>query len=100
VSYATHCIPFDEDCSVCNPGRDLGPSVQQLERMVETGECCQDCFCQFTREHGEKVSCNHCVNQRVEMEVKEAVVRARHPEATREAFRQRANKRKESKSNG
>lgn len=74
--------------------QDSGPSIEEMAHNVASGRWCQDCGCQFTREHGEPVSCTTCVNERIEAEVKEVVVRARHPEANRVAHATEARARK------
>lgn len=92
MTYATHCIPYDEDCVICNP--DAGPTVEDMARNVAAGRWCQDCGCEFTKEHGEPVSCTTCISERIEADIREVVVRSQHPEANREAHRARAKKRK------
>jgi hypothetical protein len=68
----------------------------ETARRVALGIQCVECDTTFVKAHLTPVACGFCW-PKLPLEERATVLRAVHEEETREAFRQRANKRKESK---
>lgn len=68
----------------------------ETARRVALGIQCSECDTSFVRAHLTPVACSFCYPE-LPLAERATVLRAVHEEETREAFRQRAKKRKESK---
>lgn len=96
MSYATHCIPWDQQCTICNPqgyadGDEV--SLSLLATMHDTGKACAECFAEFTAANGQPSCCETCKNMGSELPV------SQHPEVNREAHKTLARKRRKAKEN-
>lgn len=71
-------------------------SAEEIGEAVASGILCSECGVEFVLAHQRKTACGYCW-PRLSLAEQRVTAKATHPEVNREAFRQRAKQRKESK---
>jgi DNA-directed RNA polymerase subunit RPC12/RpoP len=68
-------------------------TAHEEARRVSLGQVCVECGTDFVKAHNTPTACSHCWGK-LPLEERKVLNRAIHEEATRQAFRERANKKK------